>query len=769
MKFKVGGDPFAVAVGDFNGAGRQDLAVANSDSQNVSILLGNGDGSFGAAVNFPVGQNPVSIAVGDFNADGKQDLVVTCSGSGDVWVLLGDGTGSFSPAAKLAAGSRPRSVAVGDFNGDGKQDLAVANILSNDVSVLLGDGAGGFSLSVTLPVGQNPTSVAVADLDGDGKQDLIVANASSNSVSVFLGNGAGGFGPAMSFPAGGAPTSVAVGDFNSDGRLDLAFANYSGGAASVLLGQCKTPPSFSIDSVAHNEGDAGTTSYVFTVTKNGSTTLSASVDVRTQDGTATLAENDYQANSGTLTFAPADTTQTITVLANGDTTFEQDETFTVHLSNATNATIAVADGTGTITNDDAAPSFSIDNVMHNEGDAGTTSYVFTVTKNGSTTLSASVDFRTQDGTATLADNDYQANSSTLTFAPTDTTKTITVLGNGDTTFELDETFTVHLSNATNAPIAAADGTGTITNDDAAPSFSIDNVTHNEGDAGPTAYVFTVTKTGATVLSASVSFATQDGTATLADNDYQPNSGTLTFAPTETSKTITVLVNGDTVVEPDETFIVHLSNATNATISIADGTGTIVNDDVPPPCVAIFSENFDSVSAPALPGGWTTAATGTEVAWVTSSTTHASAPNDAFAPEANNKGNTELVTPTIMLPSGAWTLTFQNLFNMQATTTTGFDGMVLEISVDGSPFADILVAGGSFATGGYTHTISKGFGNPIGGRMAWSGLSGGTTDAPGYITTTVNLPAAANGQNIQLKWRVGTDNSAVAAGVPGVRI
>src|SRR5207249_2711157 len=123
------------------------------------------------------------------------------------------------------------------------------------------------------------------------------------------------------------------------------------------------------------------------------------------------------------------------------------------------------------------------------------SYVFTITKTGSTALSATVDFQTVDGTATVADNDYQANGGTLNFAANETTKQITVLVNGDTKFETDEAFTVHLSGATNATISVADVTGTIVNDDAAPSLSIDDVSHNEGNAGTTAYVFTVTKTG----------------------------------------------------------------------------------------------------------------------------------------------------------------------------------------------------------------------------------------------------------------------------------
>src|SRR5207248_3957142 len=137
----------------------------------------------------------------------------------------------------------------------------------------------------------------------------------------------------------------------------------------------------------------------------------------------------------------------------GDTTYEADEMFKVHLSNANGGTISAADGTGTIVNDDAAPSLSIDDVSHNEGNSGTTSYVFTVTKTGSTKLSASLDFQTLDGTATVADNDYQANSGTLTFAANEITKQITVLVNGDTTYEADELFTVRLSNPSNATIS----------------------------------------------------------------------------------------------------------------------------------------------------------------------------------------------------------------------------------------------------------------------------------------------------------------------------
>ena len=153
-----------------------------------------------------------------------------------------------------------------------------------------------------------------------------------------------------------------------------------------------------------------------------------------------------------------------------------------------------------------------------------------------------------------------------------------------------------------------------------------------------------------------------------------------------------------------------------------------------------------MTAPALPAGWTTAATGAELPWVTSTTNANSTPNDAFAPDVTNVGNTELVTPTIAVPMGAHQLRFKNLYNMDS----GFDGMVLEISINGGAFSDIIAAGGTFVLGGYNATISSAFGNPIGGRMAWSGLSAGTGAAPGYITSKANLPAAASGQNYSVE-------------------
>jgi hypothetical protein len=228
--------PAFVAVGDFDGDGKLDLAVANSSSNNISILLGNGDGTFQAAVNYVAGSSPFSIALGDFNKDGNLDMAVANQGSSNVSVLLGRGDGTFRPAVNYSAGSGPSFMAVGDFNSDGKLDLAVANTGSDNVSVLLGNGDGTFQLPSNYNSGAGPRSLTLGDFNGDGNLDLAMANQGGNNVSVLLGNGNGTFRPAVSYDVGSTPTSLVTGDFNGDGKLDLAVANIQSGNVSILLG-----------------------------------------------------------------------------------------------------------------------------------------------------------------------------------------------------------------------------------------------------------------------------------------------------------------------------------------------------------------------------------------------------------------------------------------------------------------------------------------------------------------------------------------------------
>jgi len=257
--------PRSVAVGDFNGDGIPDLAVVNSTSNNLSILLGNGDGTFQLASSPNTGNAPYWVAVGDFNGDGKLDLAVANSSDDTITILLGDGTGNFSPPQNCdgpcqppATDSSPYFVAVGDFNGDGKLDLAVANFDDNDVTILLGDGTGNFAPPSTaacdgpcspIQVGSAPRSIAMGDFNGDGILDLAVVNNSSNNLTILLGNGDGTFTPAASSPAGlSTPISVVAADFNGDGKLDLAVTNNGNNTVAILLGDGTgnfAPPSLS--------------------------------------------------------------------------------------------------------------------------------------------------------------------------------------------------------------------------------------------------------------------------------------------------------------------------------------------------------------------------------------------------------------------------------------------------------------------------------------------------------------------------------------------
>jgi len=237
--YDAGRGPQSVAIGDLDGDGHADLAVANFSDDKVSVLLNNGDGTFAEDTVYGVGLQPASVAIGDLDGDGHADLAVAIGSRDSVSVLLNNGDGTFGQDTLYGAGDAPRSVAIGDLDGDGDADLAVANNLSDSVSVLLNNGDGTFAQDILYGAGDAPLSVAIGDLDGDGDADLAVANRFSNNVSVLLNNtseGAPGtFAQDILYGAGSGPLSVAIGDLDGDGDADLVVANSGSDDVSVLL------------------------------------------------------------------------------------------------------------------------------------------------------------------------------------------------------------------------------------------------------------------------------------------------------------------------------------------------------------------------------------------------------------------------------------------------------------------------------------------------------------------------------------------------------
>jgi phospholipase C len=234
----TGTAPTGLARADFNGDSKLDLAIANSGSNTLSILLGNGDGTFTLKSTPATGHNPTAVAAGDFNADGKVDLAVANQVDSTLTILLGAGDGTFiaQPVAP-ATGAGPVAVSADDFDQDGRLDLATTNNVENYGSALSGDGDGTFTLlNEGVNTGHGPLSLAVGDFNADGFLDLAVVNNLDNTISILPGNGDGSFTSIDGPTPGNAPSALAAGDLNNDGKLDLAVANLADSTISVFLG-----------------------------------------------------------------------------------------------------------------------------------------------------------------------------------------------------------------------------------------------------------------------------------------------------------------------------------------------------------------------------------------------------------------------------------------------------------------------------------------------------------------------------------------------------
>jgi hypothetical protein len=254
VDYPTGIEPNATALADLDSDGDLDLAVVDQNcpagtcgTGSVSVLLGHGDGTFALAVDYATNTNPQSVAIGDWNGDSRADLAVVnavtiiSQGPGTVSILLGNGDGTFQPASEYRAGEGPGGIVTGDFDGDGSLDLAITNFIAvnvvSAVAVLLGKGDGSFEKPVSFPTANGPVSLVSSDLDLDGHLDLATADLGASMISVLRGNGDGTFQVHVDYPTGFAPKALTISDLDQDGLLDLALTAFTAvpGSGSVVL------------------------------------------------------------------------------------------------------------------------------------------------------------------------------------------------------------------------------------------------------------------------------------------------------------------------------------------------------------------------------------------------------------------------------------------------------------------------------------------------------------------------------------------------------
>ena len=619
------------------GSSRIDLTSLAGSSVLFRFRFGSDDivGALGWLVDdvrvYTCGQPAPSITVNDISvAEGNAGttpatFTITRSGnlSGSSSVDYATSSGTATPnvdfgglwlTANFAAGESSKAVTV-DVNGDTANEpnetfsvvllLPEGGIVSDDVGVATivnDDPAPGMAINdVAVAEGDAGTTVAAftitrsGDLSGASSVNYATAGIQATAGSDFINVGT----TTVAFLAGESakPVNITVnGDTVSEAHENFLVALAtpvnavivdSQGIGTITDDDAGVPARISVSDVTISEGNAGTLNATFTVSRAGSTAEAVSVTAVTAAGTA-AAGTDYTTTGPTvLNLGIGVTSANFVVPVVGDVVDEANETFLVNLAAPVKATIIDNQGVGTIVDNDgvanpAGPAtfLAVNDVTASEGGSGFTNFTFTVTRSGNVSGASSLAYKTFQGTARLGTDLVFVNDTTINFAATETTKAAVVQVYGDPNAETNETFVVSLRNPVGATMSDSIGIGIITNDDSGVpgTLAVNDVTVGESNSGTAIATFNVTRSGNTAEPVTVNFATADGTGAAPGDYVAIGSTSLIFAETETTKTVTVAVKGDGVVENDETLLVNLSLPVGAAIADAQGVGSIKNDD-----------------------------------------------------------------------------------------------------------------------------------------------------------------------------------------------
>jgi len=604
--------------GDTSLAGSVNYAVTGTGTNAANGADFTGGALPTGTVNFAAGASSATVTVnvaGDTTVENDETFAVTLSGAtGGATISTATATGTIqnndgtfniaaASATKAEGASGSTAFTFTVTRSGSAAAAATVNWSVNGGTATASDFSGGALPSGTLNFGAGQTSATITvNVAGDTTVE------SDETFTVTLASPTGGFVPvgatAPYLPDTFAPQPSSSGRGSVENAAARHAGVHAGGAAAggtqpaqaASIGTASATGTIQNDdsqvsittpSVSLSEGNSGTTVLSFTVTRTGLTTGTATANWAVSGTDVNVA--DFAGGvlpSGTVNFAANQTSVTILVNVAGDTVVEGNEGFTVTLTGATGATIGTATSTGTITNDDASLAISTGTPSVAEGNSGTTPYTFTVTRTGDLSGAASANW-TVSGAVDAADFGGVLPSGTVNFAPGDATATISLAVAGDTALEGDEAFTVTLSNATGATIGTAAANGAITNDDTAGagppviSLATASLSVAEGNAGSTAFTYTISRTGDLTQASSVNWAVAGSggsAADLADFGGVLPSGTANFAPGAATATVTVNVAGDTSMEANEGFTLTLLSATNGTLGTATSGGTILNDD-----------------------------------------------------------------------------------------------------------------------------------------------------------------------------------------------
>jgi len=658
------------------------------------------------------------------------------------------GNGVISGNASSAPGNYPVTIRVTDSSTGPGTYFEVENFTLTvspppSVSIAVAPASvsedGGTNLVYTVTRSLNLSSATVVNLTTSGTAD---------SATDYTGAVA-----TVTIPAGATTATVVINPtadnvVEANETVILTVAGGSGytvgapaSATGTILNDDVPAASISVAPATVNEDSGTPLVYTVTLDQPALTPLSISFGL---SGAATPG-TDYAAPTAPLTIAAGATTGTITITPVADATPETNETVQLTLSAGSGYTLAApTSATGTIIDDDA-PALSINDVSVNEGNSGTTAMTFTVSLSGPAGPGGvAFDIATADGTAT-AGSDYTAASLSGQVIPAGSSSaTFTVLVLGDTLNEPNETLFVNVSNVSGATVSDGQALGTIVNDDAVPTLSINDISLTEGNSGTTSATLTVVLSAASGQAVTVNYATSDTTA-VSPTDYVSSSGTLSFAPGVLSRDIVVQVNADTTPEPNETFAVTLSGASNAVIGKASGTVTIVNDDQPVTVAPV------SLPSPAVGVAYSRAvtATGGSGSYTFAVTAGALPPGLFLSPTGALSG-----TPTA---GGSYT------FTITATDTSAAPGPytgsqaytmtlgVPTLQLPGGPLpsatrSEAYTATVDPASGGtapYTYAVTAGT-LPQGLSMDGAGAITGTPVALGTFTFTVTATDSSGG-------------------------